>query len=225
MTFSKKSWYTPKNTTHQILFIILITSAVSGLLIAVFRQQIHTSITEICHTISNAPKNTIATPFKANLTYQSLDPSTDDQWTQLVTPNGGFILEKSGDDWQVYGVGMFHQLHCLQIIRNHIQELYSKLDARHGGGMKRGVVHGHHLDLGHTLHCMDYFRQVFLCFADGSLEPSIADSEGGLPTTNGMVPHQCRDPSPLYEKSLASHQSNVHSKLRTREDGLHNHDH
>ena len=140
---------------------------------------------------------------------------------------------------------MFHQLHCLQIIRNHMQELYSKLDARNGMGRKRGVVHGHHLDLGHTLHCMDYFRQVtltgimihklstdrltsqqvFLCFADGSLEPSIADTEGGLPTTNGMVPHQCRDPSPLYEKSLASHQADMHVKSRTGKDPVRSHGH
>lgn len=55
---------------------------------------------------------------------------------------------------------MFHQLHCLQIFRNHLQEMYSKMDESKGRRMERGVVHGHHLDLKHTLHCMDYFRQV-----------------------------------------------------------------
>ncbi|KAG4422699.1 hypothetical protein IFR04_004177 [Cadophora malorum] len=110
------------------------TSAIFGLLIALFRQQIHTSITEICHTISNSREDTITTPFKANSSYQSLSPATDDLWNQLVTPNGGFILEKSGEDSQVYELGMFHPFHCLQIIRNHMQELYSKLDAKNSMG-------------------------------------------------------------------------------------------
>ncbi|KAH6712420.1 hypothetical protein BKA61DRAFT_418230, partial [Leptodontidium sp. MPI-SDFR-AT-0119] len=153
---------------------------------------------------SKSPETTITTPFEANFTYQSLNPETDNLWNQLVTPNGGFVLDNLGDESQVYGVGMFHQLHCLQIFRNHLQEMYSKMDESKGRRMERGVVHGHHLDLKHTLHCMDYFRQVFLCFADDSLEPSIVGPEGGLPTTNGMVPHQCRDPSSLYERSLAS---------------------
>ncbi|KAH7412778.1 hypothetical protein BKA64DRAFT_770529 [Cadophora sp. MPI-SDFR-AT-0126] len=158
MPFAKNPWYTPKNATHQALFILLITSAISGLLLALFRQQIHTSITEICHSISSPSENTVTTPFEANSTYQSLDPATDGLWNQLVTPNGGFILENLGEDSQVYGVGMFHQLHCLQIIRNHIQEQYSKLDAMNSRGTKRGVVHGHHLDLGHTLHCLFVLR-------------------------------------------------------------------
>ncbi|KAG4438773.1 hypothetical protein IFR05_005750 [Cadophora sp. M221] len=166
MTLTKKSWYTPKNTTHQVLFILLITSTLSGLFIAIFQQQIHSSITEICQTISPSSEPTTTTLFKANFTYQSLNPETDDLWNQLVTPNGGFILDNSGDE-----------------------------------------------------------SQVFLCFADDSLEPSIVGPEGGLPTTNGMVPHQCRDPSSLYERSLASHGSDLNTESGSKEGGAHMHGH
>ncbi|XMA20259.1 hypothetical protein WAI453_013050 [Rhynchosporium graminicola] len=205
MTSSKQDWYTPKNTTHKILFIVLPTFALIGLLIALLRTQIHSSLTSICHTLSPAPSSTFLTPFETNFTYQSIHPKTDDLWNDLVTPNGGFIYEGSGDEKRVYGVGMFHQLHCLQIFRNHLQELYSKKqDRSNRRGMKRGVVHGHHLDLHHTLHCMDYFRQVFLCFADDSLEAATPGTNGERPNVDGMVPHQCRDPSGLYARSLKS---------------------
>ncbi|KAL2064241.1 hypothetical protein VTL71DRAFT_4735 [Oculimacula yallundae] len=231
MALSSKTLYTPKNTTHKMLLALLTITTLIGLLIAIFRPQIHTSLTSICDSISlSSPSSpdSILTSFQPNLTYQSLSPSTDKLWNSLVTPNGGFILEKARDDEEgkVYGVGMFHQLHCLQIFRDHFQELYSKLGiagtgtgTAKGTGMKRSVVHGHHLDLGHTLHCMDYFRQVFLCFADGSLEASEAGPNGELPTINGMVPHQCRDPASLYERSLASPASGIHMKSKSEGPG------
>jgi hypothetical protein len=59
-----------------------------------------------------------------------------------------------------------------------------------------------------TLTC----RQSFLCYTDGAIEPAKPDHRGGLPSTNGMVPHTCKDPSISYEKSLASHWSEEHLK-------------
>jgi hypothetical protein len=52
--------------------------------------------------------------------------------------------------------------------------------------------------------------QVFLCYSDGSIEPTVEDDEGGVPKTNGMVPHSCNNPLVWYEQSLASHWSAEH---------------
>ena len=41
-----------------------------------------------------------------------------------------------------------------------------------------------------------------LCYADGSIEPTQPDpNNGGMPKTDGMVPHYCGNPQIWYDKS------------------------
>jgi hypothetical protein len=157
MAFSGKSWYAPKNTTHLFLCGILISSAVSALLVLVFRQQIHLGVAELCTSLSNNPThNSTPTIFEENYAYQTLDSKADTLWKQLVTPNGGFIIDESRDDTGIYGIAMFHQLHCVQMFRNDFKELYARL--YEGSNEERDTMH--HIDMEHTLHCLDYLRQV-----------------------------------------------------------------
>ncbi|KIM73563.1 hypothetical protein PILCRDRAFT_93002 [Piloderma croceum F 1598] len=85
-------------------------------------------------------------------------------------PNGnGFV--KLGPE----GVSMFHQMHCLQRIRN-------------------AIVHG---DPGyHTRHCLNLLRQAILCASDITLDPINIGTDG----TDGVgVVHVCRDWEKVYD--------------------------
>ena len=82
------------------------------------------------------------------------DPEDVDWDEYLLTPNGGFIMVDEGDGvTKGYGVTMFHQLHCLGMIRTML----------FGGSMN----HDHEVQGAewsknplHFLHCLDYIAQV-----------------------------------------------------------------
>ena len=90
---------------------------------------------------------------------------TPEKWDRLVPSNGGFQkgganLDIDGDD-QV-GISMFHQLHCLQMIR---EAIVAGLTNGDSASKSRG--HSHHTPResairhkGHVLHCVDYLAQV-----------------------------------------------------------------
>ena len=48
------------------------------------------------------------------------------------------------------------QLHCLQMFRNDMRELMARVDGRSDG--KDNTLY--YFDSEHTLHCLDYLRQV-----------------------------------------------------------------
>jgi hypothetical protein len=110
-----------------------------------------------------------------------LTPAGDGNWTALLPPNGGFVSERTGEGgFEMAGITMFHQLHCLQMIREAFQDLMegkkvleSEMDdedemgagdvgKEHGVKRKRsiGKRHGPHLDQDHWVHCLDYLMQV-----------------------------------------------------------------
>ncbi|KAF7874513.1 uncharacterized protein EAF02_008490 [Botrytis sinoallii] len=130
------------------------------------------------------------------------DPEDVDWDEYLLTPNGGFIIVDEGEGvTKGYGVTMFHQLHCLGMIRTML----------FGGPMN----HDHEVQGAewsknplHFLHCLDYIAQGIICTADDTLEVP-------KPTTNAMGKvvdgidgmgheHQCRNASALREKVLLS---------------------
>jgi hypothetical protein len=75
--------------------------------------------------------------FTAHAEYRNLSHEFDSLWEDLITPNGGFLSQKDGgDEANHYGISMFHQLHCLAIIRSALQQATSgKMPA---GNMKMG---------------------------------------------------------------------------------------
>lgn len=127
-------------------------------------------------------------------TYQNLSSSHDNLWTSLNPSNDGFFLRK-GPDGKVhqYGVAVFHQIHCLGMLRVAIRELSVKagemvMEDSDAGHMRHGQSHAMGADTGsddledeenasnpkssrHWQHCIDYLRQVrsfftfsFFCF-------------------------------------------------------------
>jgi hypothetical protein len=110
--------------------------------------------------------------------FYDLTPEGDANWTALLPPNGGFVSHQTKDgNYEMAGLTMFHQLHCLQMIRAAIQnlqvegkDLEADLDLQENGmigdmGMEHNTKnkvkrHGPHLDQEHWVHCLDYLMQV-----------------------------------------------------------------
>lgn len=97
------------------------------------------------------------TVFTAHKEFQSISPANDKYWADLLPQNGGFLALKNSEG-KAPGIAMFHQLHCLQMIRSGMQSLLK------GNGTQVGQIHHHPNALGgiddHILHCFDYIRQV-----------------------------------------------------------------
>ncbi|KAG0648152.1 hypothetical protein D0Z07_5821 [Hyphodiscus hymeniophilus] len=104
MNFSRKSFYTPKNATHLFLCGVLLSSVVSVLLVMIFRQQICSGVVDVCASFSPSEPQKIPTVFAENYSYQTLDAEADERWKELVTPNGGFFIDESREDSQIYGI-------------------------------------------------------------------------------------------------------------------------
>lgn len=124
--------------------------------------------------------------FKRNEEFFDLSPAGDKNWSEILPPDGGFVVQRIGDKRRMAGVTMFHQLHCLQMIRHAIQDLQKEnrnirrhLDHDDGDFKVDEAEHvsedGHsahdEADLGrpgaqgghdsmHWVHCLDYLMQV-----------------------------------------------------------------
>ncbi|KAI0841261.1 hypothetical protein F5Y06DRAFT_216651 [Hypoxylon sp. FL0890] len=131
-----------------------------------------------------------------------------DWWDSLLTPNGGFLMvEEQNHEINQYGVSMFHQLHCLSMIRTVL--LSKEMHMNHVHVESRGMEESAK-DRGHFLHCFDYIVQAILCSADDALERSgKVPVPGGeeVDGINGMgQTHQCRNATLLYDYVLQSEQ-------------------
>ncbi|KAJ7450939.1 hypothetical protein B0H11DRAFT_1741562 [Mycena galericulata] len=92
--------------------------------------------------------------------------------TDLFPGGNGFV--RLGPNGRPFGVAMFHQMHCLQMIRNAIVQG----DADH-----------------HARHCLNLIRQTVLCASDTTLD--ALNHEGG---TDGLGSvHVCRDWQKVYD--------------------------
>lgn len=156
--------------------------------------------------------------------FTSLDVAVKDKsWEQIT--QGGFLHVRDGsDEIQGYGVSMFHQIHCLNMIRNML--------------LDQPMSHAHEAsdwteDKMHWLHCLDYLAQVstlesmtaitrltialqgVLCAADDTLEKSTftRDFQGRLVSgIDGMHHvHQCRNSTRLMEVVIGSEMQPVHA--------------
>lgn len=151
--------YQPKNSTHRFLRVGFGVLALFIIAVLIFNQQIRSSFSALSNKLQSSQcsaYNSTETIFSEHHEYQNWSQAADPLWDQLIPANGGFIVDESKSESSIYGLAMFHQLHCVQMIRNDFQELYARLDGRSDG--HSNVLH--HLDELHLLHCLDYLRQV-----------------------------------------------------------------
>ncbi|KAF7312836.1 hypothetical protein MKEN_00967500 [Mycena kentingensis (nom. inval.)] len=100
-------------------------------------------------------------------------------WASLIPCGHGWV--RLGEAREPFAVSMYHQIHCLNGIRS---ALLSPPSER--------TPHGD----GHMNHCFNYLRQLLVCRADTTLEPTqIIRKDGKVfaaASGEGVV-HKCRD--------------------------------
>jgi len=91
-------------------------------------------------------------------------------------------IEKGSSEYQGFPLSVFHQLHCLKMLRMHYAALLTM-----GQEMTDKVSD-------HPDHCFDYLRQAIMCSADMTLEKARVDPDGHRRATDGWgSTHQCKD--------------------------------
>jgi hypothetical protein len=119
------------------------------------------------------------TPVSFNATFQG---DSDEVWRRLVPENGGLIDThstyfrdhhhgiKAPKAFDLVGISMFHQLHCLQLVRKSIKQMLRKTKDATESHQQEHTLHGHEefnphsnrmgIQDDHLLHCLDYIAQV-----------------------------------------------------------------
>ncbi|KAF9060271.1 hypothetical protein BDP27DRAFT_1494225 [Rhodocollybia butyracea] len=101
------------------------------------------------------------------------------EWRAMdAFPKGnGFV--RLGSKGRAFGISMFHQMHCLQILRSSI--LLNDVSE-------------------HTQHCLNFLRQAVLCASDTTLDPLNIEANGTLRGTDGIgQTHICRNWETVYD--------------------------
>jgi len=148
---------------------------------------------------------------RGDIYFNRSSPETDAAWKALAgppRPHQGFInvpeYEAYGlqtgaaeDGKMIFGVSMFHQLHCLGHVREMLWNLAEGVvdgaeligltpndtSSNFDGGPKHGFWH--------VQHCLDYLRQAIQCAGDTALEwPVVVDGKSLF--VGWETPHQCR---------------------------------
>jgi hypothetical protein len=124
--------------------------------------------------------------------------TSDKLWMDLLGPTYGFITFDdpqeydlpsgiiNADGTQNYGISVFHQLHCVMLIRG---QYFSMLDGKMNlTAYRMGSDPALSAEIQHVQHCYDYLRQTIMCSGDMTIEwpkdPHSRDVNGEL------VPHQ-----------------------------------
>lgn len=98
----------------------------------------------------------------------------DAEWESIPPPGKGFVWLGPGRE---FGIALYHQMHCLDLIRRAI-------------GDRKYTTHVHH--------CFNYLRQAVLCEADTALEPwvpGLGSEVDGAAISGGRT---CKDWAQVY---------------------------
>ncbi|XPS70259.1 hypothetical protein M3J07_002490 [Ascochyta lentis] len=129
--------------------------------------------------------------------FQNMSHEYDHEWKNLTGESNGFILQydvPSGVE-RLWGISMFHQLHCLQLLRGKLQRMLFPDNPL----TEEYAVHGD-IASDHYLHCFDYLRQSILCLADDTLEP-VNKTVNGERIADYTLPRDCRSHKSLYAQT------------------------
>ncbi|KAJ7605960.1 hypothetical protein DFH06DRAFT_254509 [Mycena polygramma] len=107
-------------------------------------------------------------------------PNATEEWHSVIPRGHGWV--RLGPEKRPFSVSMYHQLHCINGIRRALLLSTSE---------KTAHVRSH------TNHCFNYLRQLLLCRADTTLEPTkiarIPSGQLAASASGETVLHVCRD--------------------------------
>lgn len=127
-----------------------------------------------------------------NSRHYALDsPDADAEYESMYPGELGFL--HLGPNRRFFGVSMYHQLHCLNSLRQAIVHA----SKRHQGGHSQKKNEKRE-QVAHVDHCLNYLRQTILCSADLTLEPEIVLGSQEVGEGLGVV-HVCKDWGALHE--------------------------
>lgn len=103
-------------------------------------------------------------------------------------PHGLTIEGRSGE---LYNIAAFHQLHCLQRIRDYMWHLKLVVDTNQTEQIRPILLDPQEA---HIVDCFDYLRQALMCAGDTTLEWPREENDGRRIAVDGWgVTHQCVD--------------------------------
>lgn len=131
-------------------------------------------------------------------------PETDQAWEKLLLPSDGLIQasyangvfadglpdtvqSKYHPELNLYGLEVFHQLHCLNRIRQSFHREYY-----FSNETERRFIH-------HREHCLNHLRQSIMCSGDVSLDRWVYDEQEHRRWVKTDVPHICRNFNALIQ--------------------------
>lgn len=136
--------------------------------------------------------------FEDSVHYGLHTPVSDAEWSSLA-PDGGLVY--LGDEHQVFGISMFHELRCLNVIR---QGIVQTLDGN--------VTISTQL----VQHCFNYIRQMILCRSNTMLTGFVQSSDADTPHSFVGI-QQCNDWTEIYKE--VERNQDEHQRWITRERG------
>ncbi|KAF7883188.1 uncharacterized protein EAF01_011697 [Botrytis porri] len=151
-------------------------------------------------------------------------PETDSAWDNLMPAGRGFILVENPEHYGLrpglpsangldrYSVSVFHQLHCLGMIRESYNSVLKEVRPHIHGDENLSNSAAQESEKEHTSHCFDYLRQAMMCSADLTIEWAMEMPDGKPPfTVDGWgITHTCRNWQNVL-KWMGEHRSPVNS--------------
>jgi hypothetical protein len=123
--------------------------------------------------------------------YQLSGPAADAEWAALA-PRGGTL--HLGPHRRPYGLSLFHQLRCLDVIRRGIV-----VGSGSGSGSPPSASSSSDSSRLNQ-HCLNYMRQMVLCRADLALDPVLAGRGGEREARVHADTNLCVDWRRVYEE-------------------------
>ncbi|KAH6712419.1 hypothetical protein BKA61DRAFT_85129 [Leptodontidium sp. MPI-SDFR-AT-0119] len=193
----------PRDWKHlRHLAITTMVLAILLTVILVFGVAFRSKSTERKGPVPNLPTEAI---IFGNYSDYSAAPTIENNvmWMDLLGPGMGFVSIKDPEQYglldgvsnphmppnvQNYGVSMYHQLHCLMMIRT----LYWQA-LRGDRNLKMAENDGLEEEMVHVNHCFDYIRQGIMCAGDMSIEAAADERNGEGPHISGVgMKHECK---------------------------------
>lgn len=97
---------------------------------------------------------------------------------------------KQSDNGDIYDISLFHQLHCLTGIRNHLYLLQGSIGRNNSQQIQDILLNP---QVPHVQHCFDYIRQALMCAGDMTIEWPRTEPDGSRFAFDGWgVAHECK---------------------------------